>query len=96
MLVMSFYQGLLLQYAQQLDAMAYGAFLELSPDEAIALVERITVNNCRAYERGGYEPMRNVSGIYEVKREVADEAYWEAKKNNRKYVPKKYRKGEEA
>ena len=29
-------------------------------------------------------------------RQAMQEAYWEAKKNNRKYVPKKYRKGEEA
>ena len=28
--------------------------------------------------------------------QAMQEAYWEAKKNNRKYVPKKYRKGEEA
>ena len=28
--------------------------------------------------------------------QAMQEEYWEAKKNNRKYVPKKYRKGEEA
>jgi len=28
--------------------------------------------------------------------QAMQEAYWDAKKNNRKYVPKKYRKGEEA
>ena len=28
--------------------------------------------------------------------QAMQEAYWEAKKNNRKYVPKKYRKGKEA
>ena len=28
--------------------------------------------------------------------QAMQEAYWEAKKNNRKYVPKKYRKGEDA
>ena len=28
--------------------------------------------------------------------QAMQEAYWEAKQNNRKYVPKKYRKGEDA
>ena len=28
--------------------------------------------------------------------QAMQEAYWEAKKNNRRYVPKKYRKGEDA
>ena len=82
MLIMSFYQGLIVPVAQQLDNSAQGAFLDLSPDDAIALLEKATTYNCRAYERGGSEPMRNVNGLHEVKREVADEAYWDAKFTN--------------
>ena len=61
--IRTFYNGLTLQCAAQVDGAARGSLINQYPEDAFEILEDITSNNCRAYDRTS---SKKVAGLYEV------------------------------
>ncbi|XP_017250868.2 uncharacterized protein LOC108221505 [Daucus carota subsp. sativus] len=61
--IRTFYNGLTIQCATQVDGAARGSLTNQYPEDAFEILEDITLNNCRAYDRSS---SKKVAGVHEV------------------------------
>ena len=61
--IRTFYNGLTIQCATQVDGAARGSLTNQYPEDAFEILEDITSNNCRAYDRSS---SKKVAGVHEV------------------------------